>query len=178
MNASAAIAHSRLRQACKRLARHAGGRARRSVGQRTAQVRFPPSQIHAPVSLRDCAISRRTIMNNVGSNQLGLRIFPPDIFATRLCPDLCRPQCPARVPWDPGHHHASSRHEPVMDRDGDGDDCRPGCASHAGHVHAHLVPIQLVPAISSFLPSCGHTGRRWSAHAVRSVGTARAVWWP
>ncbi len=35
-----------------------------------------------------------------------------------------------------------------------------------------LVPFQLFPAIGSFLQSCGDTGRRWSAHAVRYVETA------
>ncbi|MEC4687847.1 MAG: hypothetical protein VST64_06035, partial [Nitrospirota bacterium] len=66
MNTSAAIAESRLRQACMRLLLHAGGRARHSVPQRTVQVRLGPSRLHAPVSLRDSAISRRTVMNNVG----------------------------------------------------------------------------------------------------------------
>ncbi len=44
----------------------AGGRARRLVPQRTAQVRLGPSRLHAPVSRRDSAISRRTVMNNAG----------------------------------------------------------------------------------------------------------------
>jgi len=30
------------------------------------QVRFGPSRLRAPVSRRDCAISRRTVMNNAG----------------------------------------------------------------------------------------------------------------
>jgi len=42
MNASAVIAESLLRQACTRLPQHAGGRARRSVGQRTPGS-MPPS---------------------------------------------------------------------------------------------------------------------------------------
>jgi len=64
MNDSAAIAHSPLRQAWARSARHPGRRARRSVGQHTvSSMRLPPSRLRAPVSLGDCAISRRTVMN-------------------------------------------------------------------------------------------------------------------
>jgi len=47
MNASAAIADSLLRPACLQLPRHAGGRARRSVGQRTAGS-MPPSLAAPP----------------------------------------------------------------------------------------------------------------------------------
>jgi len=59
MNTSAAIADSLLRQAF-------GGQARRSPPQRTARVRIGVSRLRVPVSLRDCAISRRTVMNNAG----------------------------------------------------------------------------------------------------------------
>jgi hypothetical protein len=43
----------------------AGGLAARSVNV-LFQGRFPLSRLHAPVSLGDCMISRRTAMNNVG----------------------------------------------------------------------------------------------------------------
>jgi hypothetical protein len=59
MNASTAIADSLLRQAF-------GGQARRSLPRRTVQVRLEASRLRMPVSQRDCAISRRTIMNNAG----------------------------------------------------------------------------------------------------------------
>ena len=59
MNASAAIADSLLRRAC-------GWQARRSPPQRTVQVRLGISRLRMPVSQRDCAISRRTVMNNAG----------------------------------------------------------------------------------------------------------------
>ncbi len=76
---------SPLRQDCMRLPRHAGGRARHSVPQRTVQVRLGPSRLHAGYPLlpgcngcnaarlpgtRCAAIAaggtRRTVMNNVG----------------------------------------------------------------------------------------------------------------
>jgi hypothetical protein len=64
MNASAAIADSRLRQAGMRLSgMPAGGLAPRSVNV-LFQVRLRLSGLRARVSQRDCAISRRTIMNN------------------------------------------------------------------------------------------------------------------
>src|SRR5437867_5608556 len=61
MNASAAIAHSLLRQACMRLPRHAGGRARRSVSRRT--LSSTPRSLSAPrarlaTRLRDFATNR------------------------------------------------------------------------------------------------------------------------
>ena len=59
MSASAAIADSLLRRAF-------GGQARRSLPRRTVQVRLGASRLRMPVSQRDCAISRRTVMNNVG----------------------------------------------------------------------------------------------------------------
>jgi hypothetical protein len=37
-----------------------------AIGNVLFQVCLPPSRLHAPVSLGDCAISRRTVMNNVG----------------------------------------------------------------------------------------------------------------
>ncbi len=74
--------------ACGLRGMQAGGLAAQSVTVLQG-VRLPPLRLHAPISLRDCAISRRTIMNNAGSNQLGLRMVPPDIVAIRLCPDLC-----------------------------------------------------------------------------------------
>jgi len=43
----------------------AGGLAVRSVNI-LFQVCLPPSRLRAPVSLGDCAISRRTAMNNAG----------------------------------------------------------------------------------------------------------------
>jgi len=61
MNASAAIADSLLRQACMRLPRHAGGRARRSVGQRTAGSMLPsfaPPRARLATRLRDFATNR------------------------------------------------------------------------------------------------------------------------
>jgi len=55
MSTSAAIADSLLLRAF-------GWQARRSVPRRTVQVRLGPSQLRMPVSQRDCAISRRTVM--------------------------------------------------------------------------------------------------------------------
>jgi len=66
MNISAAIADSPLRQAWTRSGRRPGRRARHSVGQHPVQGCLPPSRLRAPVSLGDCAISRRTVMNNAG----------------------------------------------------------------------------------------------------------------
>ena len=43
-----------------------GGRARRSVGQHTVQVCFPPSRLRAPVSRGVSAVSSRALVNNVG----------------------------------------------------------------------------------------------------------------
>ena len=43
----------------------AGGLAVRSVNI-LFQVCLPPSRLRVPASQRDCAISRRTVMNNVG----------------------------------------------------------------------------------------------------------------
>ena len=58
-SASAAIADSRLRRAF-------GWQARRSPPRRTVQVRLGISRLRMPVSQRDCAISRRTVMSNAG----------------------------------------------------------------------------------------------------------------
>ncbi len=44
---------------------HAGGLAAQSLNV-LVPVRLGPSRLRAPVSRRDCAISRRTIMNNPG----------------------------------------------------------------------------------------------------------------
>ena len=66
MNTSAAIADSLLRQAWPlALGAQAGGLATQSVNVLQG-VRFPPSRLRAPVSQRDYAISRRTVMNNPG----------------------------------------------------------------------------------------------------------------
>ena len=66
MNASAAIADSPLRQAWTQWpVVQAGGLAVRSVNI-LFQVCLPPSQLHAPVSRGDYAISRRTVMKNEG----------------------------------------------------------------------------------------------------------------
>jgi len=63
MNASAVIADSLLRQAWPpRTGRQAGGLATQSVNVLQG-VRLPPSRLRTPVSQRDCAISRRTVMN-------------------------------------------------------------------------------------------------------------------
>ncbi len=43
----------------------AGGLAAQSVNV-LFQIRLPPSWLHTAVSLRDSAISRRTVMNNAG----------------------------------------------------------------------------------------------------------------
>ena len=59
MSTSAAIAHLLLRRAF-------GGQARHSLPRRTVQVRLGVSRLRVPVSQRDCAISRQTIMNNAG----------------------------------------------------------------------------------------------------------------
>jgi hypothetical protein len=59
MSASTAIADSLLRRAF-------GGQVRRSLPQRTVQVRLGTSRLGMPVSQRDFAISRRTVMNNAG----------------------------------------------------------------------------------------------------------------
>ena len=59
MSASAAIADSLLQRAY-------GWQARRSPPRRTIQVRLGISRLRMPVSQRDCAISRRTVMNNAG----------------------------------------------------------------------------------------------------------------
>ena len=56
MSTSAAIADSLLRRAF-------GWQARRSLPQRTVQVRLGDSRLRELVSPRDCAISRRTVMN-------------------------------------------------------------------------------------------------------------------
>jgi hypothetical protein len=64
MNASAAIADSPLRQTSMRVrGMLAGGLAPRSLNV-LLQGRLVLSGLHAPVSLGDCAISRRTVMNN------------------------------------------------------------------------------------------------------------------
>jgi hypothetical protein len=59
MSASAAIADSLRRRAF-------GWQARRSPPRRTVQVRLGISRLRMPVSQRDYAISRRTVMNNAG----------------------------------------------------------------------------------------------------------------
>ena len=59
MNTSAAIADPLLRRAF-------GQRARPSDPHRTARVRIGASGLHALVSRRGSAISRRTVMNNAG----------------------------------------------------------------------------------------------------------------
>jgi len=56
MSTSAAIADSLLRQAF-------GGQARHSLPRRTVQVRLRLSRLRRPFSRRDCANSRRTVMN-------------------------------------------------------------------------------------------------------------------
>ncbi len=56
MSTSAAIADPLLRRAF-------GWQGRHSVPRRTVQVRLDPSRLRMPVSQRDCAISRRTVMN-------------------------------------------------------------------------------------------------------------------
>jgi len=56
VSTSAAIADSLLRRAF-------GRRARPSAPRRTARVRLGSSRLRAPVSQRDSAISRRTVMN-------------------------------------------------------------------------------------------------------------------
>ena len=56
MSTSAAIADSLLRRAF-------GWQARRSLPRRTVQVRLGDSRLRVPVSPRDYAISRRTVMN-------------------------------------------------------------------------------------------------------------------
>ena len=43
-----------------------GGQARRSLPRRTIQVRLGSSRLCVPVSLRDCAISQRTVMKHAG----------------------------------------------------------------------------------------------------------------
>jgi hypothetical protein len=66
MNASAAIADSPLRQASMRsCGMPAGGLASPDLDV-LFQVRLGLSGLHAPVSLGECAISRRTVMNNAG----------------------------------------------------------------------------------------------------------------
>jgi hypothetical protein len=66
MSASAAIAHPPLRQAWPQLSHgQAGGLAPQDLNV-LFQVRFGLSGLHAPVSRGDSAISRRTVMNNVG----------------------------------------------------------------------------------------------------------------
>jgi hypothetical protein len=62
MSASAAIADPLLRRAF-------GQRARPSDPQRTARVRIESSRLRALVSRHGSAISRRTVMNNVGSRR-------------------------------------------------------------------------------------------------------------
>jgi hypothetical protein len=59
MSASAAIADSLLRRAC-------GWQARHSTPRRTVQVPLGISRLRMPVSQCDCAISRRTVINNAG----------------------------------------------------------------------------------------------------------------
>jgi len=66
MNASAATAHSLLRQACTQFVGvQAGGLAARPLDV-LFQVRLGFSRLRAPVSRRDCALSQRTAMNNAG----------------------------------------------------------------------------------------------------------------
>jgi hypothetical protein len=67
MNASAAaIADSRLRQTCAPASRvQVGGLATRPLDV-LFQVRLGLSRLHAPVSRRDSAVSRRTVMNKAG----------------------------------------------------------------------------------------------------------------
>ena len=43
-----------------------GGQARCSLPRRTGHVRLRLSRLRVPVSQRDCAISRRTIVNHAG----------------------------------------------------------------------------------------------------------------
>ncbi len=62
MNASAVIADPLLRRAF-------GQRARPSDPQHTARVRLGASRLRALVSRHGSAISRRTVMNNVGSRR-------------------------------------------------------------------------------------------------------------
>jgi hypothetical protein len=66
MNASAAIAHSPLRQAGMQLCgMPAGGLAPPGLDV-LFQVRLGHAGLRAPVSLGDSTISRRTVMNNAG----------------------------------------------------------------------------------------------------------------
>ena len=96
MNVAAAIVDSPLRQAWTRSARRPGRRARRSdprctIGDwRRSFWRLSPSEAQrdrhrrrrrsqspglcAPVSPGDCAISRRTVVNNAGSNSLARQL--------------------------------------------------------------------------------------------------------
>jgi len=66
MIASAAITNSLLRQACTRRGGvQAGGLAALPLDV-LFQVRLGASRLRAPVSRRDCVISRRTVMKNAG----------------------------------------------------------------------------------------------------------------
>ncbi len=69
MAASAAIADSLLRRAF-------GWQARRSPPRRTVQVRLGISRLRMPVSQRDFAISRRTVMNNAGWSKIDISEQP------------------------------------------------------------------------------------------------------
>ena len=89
MSASAAIADSLLRRAF-------GGQARRSLPRRTIQVRLGVSQLRMPISQRDCAISQRTVMNNVGlSISRAVQAAPPLVQHVRVNhggPDISMPK--------------------------------------------------------------------------------------
>jgi hypothetical protein len=66
MSGSAAITDSLLRQRCTRWPGvQLGGLTARSLDV-LFQVRLGLSRLHAPVSRRDCVISRRAIMDNEG----------------------------------------------------------------------------------------------------------------
>lgn len=87
MNASAVIADSPLRQAWPRASRgQAGGLVARSVDI-LFQVCLPSARLRAPVSLGDCAISRRTVVNMrvlkqaaVGKDIQKPAYLPPDLI--------------------------------------------------------------------------------------------------
>jgi hypothetical protein len=64
MNASAAIADSPLRQAGMRLCCMPAGRLAPRGSNVLLQVRLGRLGLRVPVSRGDCAISRRTVMNN------------------------------------------------------------------------------------------------------------------
>src|SRR2546422_4699617 len=85
MNASAAIANSLLRRACMRLVKHAGGRARRSVGQRTTGS-MPPSFAapRARLATRLCDFAKNRHEQSGLAADLAQRLFRHHEGATRI----------------------------------------------------------------------------------------------